>query len=89
MSINLAMSAISSAIGQGLTALSNDPLLVWNYGVVAVLAFFGGIFFWICFHNLDKDEDSWNSIAKSEYTGKSAADPSTSEPTVEIVKEKI
>lgn len=89
MAVNLFMSAISSAIGQGLTALSADPLLVWNYGVVAVLAFFGGVFFWICFHNLDKNEDAWNSIAKSAYRGKSVSNEGANEPAVEVRDEKV
>lgn len=86
MAVNLFMSAVSSAIGQGLTALSTDPLLVWNYGVVAVLAFLAGGFFWFCFHKLDAEEDAWNSIAKSAYRGK-AVEP-TSGPAVEVRSDK-
>lgn len=91
MAVNLFMSAVSSAIGQALTALSTDPLLVWNYGIVAVLAFFAGVFFWICFHKLDKDEDAWNSIAKSAYRGKSVAEnvQNQHEPAVEVYREKV
>ena len=47
MSINLLMNAFSLAIAQGLVALSADPLLVWNYGIVAVLAGVGGALFWL------------------------------------------
>ncbi|KAI0007701.1 peptide transporter PTR2 [Xylariaceae sp. FL0662B] len=70
MAVNLFMSAFSAAIGQAFVPLSGDPLLVWNYSVVAILAFVGGSGFWICFRKLDKEEDKWNSIAKSEYRGK-------------------
>lgn len=83
MSVNLFMSAFASAIGQAFTALSADPLLVWNYTIIACLAFVGGVLFWICFRKLDKQEDAWNSIAKSAYRGKSVAGAGTEEPAVE------
>jgi POT family proton-dependent oligopeptide transporter len=70
MAVNLLMSAISSAIGQALVALSEDPLLVWNYGVVAVLAFVAGIAFWLCFRKLDAEEDKWNLLQASAYQGR-------------------
>jgi POT family proton-dependent oligopeptide transporter len=70
MAVNLLMSAISSAIGQALVALSEDPLLIWNYGVVAVLAFFAGIAFWFCFRKLDAEEDMWNLLQESAYQGR-------------------
>ncbi|ODA81257.1 hypothetical protein RJ55_04221 [Drechmeria coniospora] len=70
MSVNLFMSAISAAIGQAFTPLSADPLLIWNYTVVACIAFIGGGAFWICFRHLDSDEDKWNMLKKSEFVGK-------------------
>lgn len=73
MSINLLMSAFSSAIAQALVPLSEDPLLIWNYGVVAVVAFIGGITFWFCFHKLDRDEDKWNMIDNTEFIGRHAS----------------
>ncbi|KAL5338935.1 POT family-domain-containing protein [Aspergillus crustosus] len=69
MSVNLFMSAIASAIGQAFTPLSDDPLLVWNYTVIACIAFVGGIGFWVSFRHLDSEEDRWNMLAKSEYLG--------------------
>ena len=73
MAVNLFMSAISSAIGQALVALSEDPLLVWNYSVVAVLAFLAGIAFWFCFRHLDAEEDHWNLIEESAYKGRNGS----------------
>lgn len=64
------MHAFSSAIQQGLTLLSTDPLLVWNYGFVAVLSFIGGNLFWITHHKLDKEEDELNSLEASSYLGR-------------------
>jgi proton-dependent oligopeptide transporter, POT family len=70
MSINLLMNAFSSAIAQGLVALSADPLLVWNYGVVAVLSAIGGVAFWFNFKDLDGEEDRLNMLSASSYVGK-------------------
>ena len=64
------MSAFSNAIGQALVSLSEDPLLVWNYGVVAVLAFIGGILFWFHQRATDKNEDALNMLPDSNYIGK-------------------
>ena len=64
------MSAFSSAIGQAFTSVSEDPLLVWNYGIVSVLAFIGGILFWFHQRPTDKREDSLNMLADSNYIGR-------------------
>ncbi|KAH6641633.1 POT family-domain-containing protein [Chaetomium tenue] len=63
-SVALFMNAISSAIGFALVPLADDPLLVWNYAVVAILAVFGGTMFWIQFRHLDKQEDQLNMLPK-------------------------
>lgn len=70
MSINLLMNAFSSAISQAFVGLSADPLLVWNYGVVAILAAIGGICFWLNFRHLDREEDRLNMLQTSAYAGK-------------------
>lgn len=41
-----------------------------NYGVVAILAFVGGILFWLCFARLDRDEEKWNMIQEGRYKGR-------------------
>ncbi|KAF2866264.1 POT family-domain-containing protein [Massariosphaeria phaeospora] len=64
------MSAFSNAIGQALVSLAEDPLLVWNYGVVAVLAFIGGVLFWFHQRPTDKREDIMNMLPDSNYIGK-------------------
>ncbi|KAF2155201.1 putative peptide transporter [Myriangium duriaei CBS 260.36] len=74
LAINYLMNAFSGAVAQGLVALSEDPLLVWNYGVVAVLAFLGGTGFWLCYHNLDRDEDKWNMLQATQFVGKKPGD---------------
>jgi POT family proton-dependent oligopeptide transporter len=70
MSVNLFMSAFAAAIGQAFTPLSGDPLLVWNYGVIAIIAFIGGIAFWWCFRTLDSQEDHLNSLKVTKFIGK-------------------
>ena len=44
-------------------ALSADPLLVWNYGSMAVLSFVAGTLFWIQFRHLDEQEEELNALA--------------------------
>jgi POT family proton-dependent oligopeptide transporter len=62
MSVFLFMSALSAAIGEAFVSLSADPLLVWNYGVMGVLAFVGGIIFWFQYRSLDAQEDELNQL---------------------------
>lgn len=45
-----------------MTALSIDPLLVWNYGVMAVLAGCTGVVFWLVVRKLDAREDELNNL---------------------------
>ena len=66
MGVNILMHAFAAAIGQALVPLSEDPLLVWNYGVVAVVAFVAGILFWVCNRKLDAEEDRLNMLKHSE-----------------------
>jgi len=62
MAFNLFMTAISAAIGEAFVSLSADPLLVWNYGVMAVLSFIGGTCFWFQYRDLDREEDHLNML---------------------------
>ncbi|KAJ4249473.1 hypothetical protein NW762_012330 [Fusarium torreyae] len=60
--VALFMTAFSSALGQALVGLSADPLLVWNYAVVAILAIIAGTIFWFQFRSLDIHEDELNTL---------------------------
>ena len=62
--------AIGAAVQQAFVPLSKDPLLEWNYGVAAVLAFVGGIGFWMTFRKLDGEEDRLNNLSESAFKGK-------------------
>jgi proton-dependent oligopeptide transporter, POT family len=69
--------AVEPWIGSVLTppASFKDPLLVWNYGVTAGLAVFGGTCFWFQFRSLDKEEDHLNMLPKGQFTNSSSTDP--------------
>ncbi|KAH9919971.1 oligopeptide transporter [Epithele typhae] len=58
------MSALSAALGEAFVALSEDPLLVWNYGVMAVLAFLAGTGFWFQYRSLDAEEEALNHLGE-------------------------
>ncbi|KAA1472584.1 PTR2-domain-containing protein [Dentipellis sp. KUC8613] len=74
MGVFLFMSALASAIGEAFVSVSEDPLLVWNYGIFAVCAFVGGIGFWLSFRHLDAEEDELNLIQEgSPPASRSAA----------------
>ncbi|KAF7760084.1 hypothetical protein Agabi119p4_10760 [Agaricus bisporus var. burnettii] len=62
MSAFLFTSAIASAIGEAFVSLSSDPLLVWNYGSMAVIAAIAGVLFWLSVRRLDRDEDKLNNL---------------------------
>jgi len=67
MSLFLFMTALSAAIGEAFVSLSTDPLLVWNYGTVAVLAGVTGIVFWLSVRKLDAEEDTLNNLAEGQF----------------------
>jgi POT family proton-dependent oligopeptide transporter len=64
--VALFMTSFASAIGQALVGLAADPLLIWNYGVVAILAFVAGTCFYFQFRNLDIHEDELNELPEGQ-----------------------
>ncbi|KAF9456664.1 POT family-domain-containing protein [Collybia nuda] len=62
MSVFLFTQALSAALGEAFVSLSADPLLVWNYGVMAVLAAVFGTLFWFSVRKLDAQEDTLNNL---------------------------
>ena len=72
MAFNLFMNAFSAALGEAFVSLSADPLLVWNYGVMAVLSFIGGTCFWLQYRQLDRDEDKLNMLPTGHFLGTGA-----------------
>ncbi|KAF7340570.1 Peptide transporter PTR2A [Mycena sanguinolenta] len=64
MSVFLFMNAFSSALAEAFVSLSADPLLVWNYGVMAVLAAVTAVLVWFSVRGLDAKEDELNNLAE-------------------------
>jgi POT family proton-dependent oligopeptide transporter len=54
--VYLFMTAIAAAMGQAFVAISDDPLLIWNYSIVSGLLGMGAILFWLTFRDLDKED---------------------------------
>jgi POT family proton-dependent oligopeptide transporter len=51
-------------------ALSADPLLVWNYGVMGVLAAVTAVLVWFSVRGLDAKEDELNNLAEGHVEAK-------------------
>lgn len=85
--VALFMTSVSSALSQALVGLAEDPLLVWNYGLVAVLAFVGGFLFWFDNRKLDRDEDALNNLPASRTVGDGRASRQVS--LVEMERERV
>jgi POT family proton-dependent oligopeptide transporter len=80
MAIFLFMNAFSAALGEAFVSLSADPLLVWNYGVMGVLAFVGGTIFWFQYRSLDAQEADMNQLqAGVMHEGEMPAVPMTNQ----------
>ncbi|KAK4699189.1 proton-dependent oligopeptide transporter, POT family, partial [Phenoliferia sp. Uapishka_3] len=60
--IFLLTTAIANAITEAFVPLSIDPLIIWNYGSMAILALFGGLGFFFTFRDLDRREESLNDL---------------------------
>lgn len=71
----LLQTAFAAAIGQALNPLANDPLLIWNYMVPAILAFLGGVGFWWAHHATDAREDELNMVQDTNFLGRKAGAP--------------
>ena len=84
--VALFMNALSSALAQALVALAEDPLLVWNYGLVSVLAAAGGVLSWLDNRKLDREEDKLNLLPSAQFHAKMRA-PSDEESGDRVVEE--
>ncbi len=59
---SLCMTALANAIGEALIWLATDPLLVWNYAIMGVIAAVAGWAFWRVHGHLDEEEDRLNLL---------------------------
>lgn len=62
--------SLSSALAQAFVPLATDPLLVWLYVTVTIVATAGGVGFWFTFKGLDAEEDALNVLPESTYKGR-------------------
>ena len=58
----LFMNAISSALAEAFLPLLVDPLIVWNYGAVGIIAFVVGCAFYAFNRSLDLEDDKLNQL---------------------------
>lgn len=68
--VALFMTSFAAAIGQALVGLAADPLLVWNYAIVAILAAIAGTCFYFQFRGLDIHEDDLNELPEGSMGNK-------------------
>ena len=88
-SVQCFTTAFSAALAQAFTPLTADPHLVWNYGSVAVVSFFGGVGFYLTFLKADRNEDRLNNLEQSKYEGRYQGDEETTEvEPAKIVNER-
>ncbi|CAK7274676.1 hypothetical protein SEPCBS119000_006294 [Sporothrix epigloea] len=80
--VSLSMNAFSTALGFAFVPLSEDPYLVWNYGIVAVLAALAGAGFWFTFRDLDRDEDRLNMLPNGSLAGAVAEEEQKTEQRI-------
>ncbi|KAJ5376759.1 hypothetical protein N7509_013645 [Penicillium cosmopolitanum] len=72
--ISLFSNAVSAAIAEALNPLSKDPLLVWNYGVFAVISIVSGFLFMWQFWSLDQEEDELNNLPEGQVIAEAKAE---------------
>jgi POT family proton-dependent oligopeptide transporter len=53
---------LTTITGEAFVPLSTDPLLVWNYGAMAVVSAVAGVCFFFFYRDLDKEEDRLNML---------------------------
>lgn len=66
--LSLMANAVAAALGEAFATLSEDPLLVWNFTVLTVLAFVGGALFWLQTRSLDAEDEQLNALAEGHVS---------------------
>jgi len=86
--IALFTNAISAAIAEALNPLSADPLLTWNYGIFAIIAFVGGCLFMLQFRSLDAEEDELNMLPEGHVIAAKDIEDSVRDDEPRTIEEK-
>ena len=66
---SLFMTAIAAAFGQAFVPLSDNPMLVWNYTITALIAFSAACAFWFTYRDVDRMEDQLNMLPAGKRVG--------------------
>ncbi|KAF5366603.1 hypothetical protein D9758_008971 [Tetrapyrgos nigripes] len=74
MAMFLLTSAFGAALSEAFLPLLEDPLIVWNYAVVAILAGIGGALFWLSVRHLDAQEDLLNNLPEGHMRAVATGD---------------
>jgi POT family proton-dependent oligopeptide transporter len=70
-------SAASAALGVAFLPHSENPLLIWSYGSMAVIAFVAGCLFYFKYEGLDKAEGRLNMLPTGHVGAKTPTDAET------------
>ncbi|PLW55686.1 hypothetical protein PCANC_04604 [Puccinia coronata f. sp. avenae] len=65
----LFQTAIASAVGEAFNPLCTDPLLVWNYGTMAIMAFVAGVAFYFVHREIDQEHDAFMRLPEGTLLG--------------------
>lgn len=65
LSLMLFTSAIASVLDQAFVPLSVNPLFLWLFVTVCIIATITAIIFWLCFRHYNNLDDSMNSLDKT------------------------
>ena len=79
LSVMLFSSAIGSVFDQAFIPLSKNPLFVWLYVTVAIVASTAAIIFWFLFRHYNQEDDEMNNLDKT----------STNLPTKKEIKNDV
>ena len=65
MSLFLFTTAIGSLLEFPFAALAKNPLFIWIFIIVAIIATITTLIFWFLFRNLNKQDDELNGLDKT------------------------
>jgi len=88
MAIFLFMTALSSALGEILIPVTQDPYLIWIWAGPAIALAIQGVFFWFRFRHLNNDEYMLKSIPNQNAEPSTLEDGTKEQPSLEEDKKE-
>ncbi|KAF5366602.1 hypothetical protein D9758_008970 [Tetrapyrgos nigripes] len=70
MALFLLTNAFGAALLEAFLPLLDDPLVVWNFGSLAIISAVGGVLFWFSVRKLDEQEDVLNNLVEGRLVAK-------------------